>query len=140
MATQAQIGPLQSILCASVANAVSGLSYLSTTDMEVDETNPVPQLFAQVLEFVAVPGQKERLEREIPMAMRRANRNCKGYCGCLLLFSEQEARLVTLVTLWKDTAGGSEWGANSKRFKALLGPYVDRWLRARNFISFFSVG
>lgn len=67
--------------------------------------------------------------------MRAANKESDGFCGCVVLFSEQEARLVTVITLW--TTRHQAKHCNEKRLKRLLEPYVDRWLRVRSFVGFF---
>jgi hypothetical protein len=95
----------------------------------------IPEVFAHGAEFVAVPGQSERLQREIPLVMRAASKESGGFCGCVVLFSEQEARLVTVITLW--TTRDQAKHCNEKRLKRLLEPYVDRWLRVRSFVGFF---
>jgi hypothetical protein len=95
----------------------------------------IPEVFAHGAEFVAVPGESERLQREIPLVMRAANKESGGFCGCVVLFSEQEARLVTVITLW--TTRDQAKHCNEKRLKRLLEPYVDRWLRVRSFVGFF---
>src|SRR5208282_2084253 len=59
-----------------------------------------PLFFADGVEFVALPGESEKLHREIPLVIRDANGESDGFLGCIVLFSEQEARLVTVITLW----------------------------------------
>lgn len=137
MATQVPITNLQSIVCAAVqANPTcrSGKSNGPTT-----QESFAPRLFAHMVEFVTLPGQAERLQAEIPLALRRANGRSDGFAGCIVMFSEQEARLVTLITLWRDGNHTNECNGNSTRLKTLLAPYVDRWLRARSFHTFVSL-
>jgi len=91
---------------------------------------------AHSVEFVALPGRAEGVQLEITAAMRHAFGAADGFMGCMVLVSEQESRLVTVITLW----GGSrrsEWcNESEKRLQKWLAPYVDRWLRTRKHVSF----
>ena len=89
------------------------------------------------VEFVTLPGQSDRLRTEIPFLVRAANEKSRGFSGCLVLVSEQEARLVTVITLWMTRDGEKE--CHEKRLKRQLEPYVDRWLRTRRFVTFLSM-
>jgi len=137
VATQVPIANLQSLVCAAVQAAPDRRSGKSTGPPAQESS--VPRLFAHVVEFVAPPGKAERLQTEIPLALRRANGRSEGFAGCIVLFSEQEARLVTLITLWRDGNHANECNGNSTRLKTLLAPYVDRWLRTRSFHTFVSL-
>jgi len=96
----------------------------------------IPQVLALGVEFVALPGEPDRLQREIPQLVRDANGKSESFRGCMVLFSEQEVRLVTVITLWSGRGRAGE--CNEKRLKRLLEPYVDRWLRIRSFVAFLS--
>ena len=97
-----------------------------------------PQLFAHMVEFVALPGQTENLQTKIPLAIRHTSGESDGFSGCIVLFSEYEARLVTVITLWAEESRGSQSNGNVNRLKRLLEPYVDRWMRARSFVTLVS--
>lgn len=58
-----------------------------------------PEVIAHGVEFVALPGKAEKLQAVIPEATRKALGNSHGFSDCLVLVSEQEARLVTVITL-----------------------------------------
>jgi hypothetical protein len=137
VATQVPIANLQSIICAALPANPNRRPDKSSGAATGESSSP--RLFAHIVEFVALPGQAERLQTEIPLALRRANSRSEGFSGCIVLFSEQEARLVTLITLWEDGDHTNEWDGNSKHLKTLLKPYVDRWLRARSFRTFVSL-
>jgi hypothetical protein len=115
-------------------------SSLANRRLPSDSTgeSPAHEVFAHGVEFVALPGETEKLQKEIPVAMREVNRNSKGFSGSMVLFSEQEARLVTVITLWRGSEPDKECDENSTQLKRLLEPYVDRWLRTRRFVTFVS--
>jgi hypothetical protein len=99
------------------------------------ETESV-QVFAEALEFVALPGASERLQRKVVSALRDKRANLDHLLNCLVLFSQQEPRLVTVITLWKGTGAANGHEQTSERLKKLIDPFVDRWLRERKFVTF----
>lgn len=98
-----------------------------------------PAVIAQGVEFVARPGMVEQLQKAIPEAMGRALSGCKSFSGCMDFVSEQESRLVTVITLWKGPDRAKQSNQYAKRVKMLLTPYVDRWLRTRRLAAFLTL-
>jgi hypothetical protein len=96
------------------------------------------EVIAHGVEFVALPGEAEKLQKAIPEAIGNALGNSGSFSGCMVLVSEQEARLVTVITLWTGKDRVKQCNENSKRVSRLLLPYVDRWLRARRLAAFLS--
>ena len=86
---------------------------------------------ALCVEFVAKPEEAQRLESAIPPEVVGALKDVTGFAGCLLLVAEHEARLVTVVTLWKGADRARVCEQNVRWVKALLKRYVDRWLRVQ---------
>jgi hypothetical protein len=103
------------------------------------EEGSTRQLLAQGVEFVARPGQAEKLQKAIGQARRNAQNTYDGFVGCLVFVSEQEERLVTLVTLWDGTEEAKQRDENSEQVRKLLEPYVDSWLRAGKFVTSVSM-
>jgi hypothetical protein len=149
VASQVQLGSLQAGTSMSVGMPIQGranrakpasasreFSAVSSLPGEGNFVeSPFPQVFAHSAEFVALPGESKKLQWEIPLLMRAASGDSAGFCGCIVLFSEEETRLVTVITLW---AGRDEAKhCDEKRLKRLLEPYADRWLRVRRFVGFF---
>lgn len=97
---------------------------------------PDSEMLACSVEFVALPGRTEKLRTTIPETMRIALANSGAFCGCMVLLSEQEARLVTVVTFWTGRDRAKQCSQSSKRVESLLLPYVDGWLRTRRMIAF----
>ena len=83
------------------------------------------------VEFVAKPDEARRAESAIPAAVVGALKEVTGFAGCLVLVSEHEARLVTVVTLWKGANRARVCAQNVRWVKALLKPYLDRCLRVQ---------
>ena len=108
-----------------------------------EATSLLPQtastrVYARGLEFVALPGTSEELQTAIPLAVREAGERLEGFCGCMMLFSEQEARLVTVITLWTGENDATRSNEDCNWLAKRIEPYVDRWLRTRNFHTFLS--
>src|ERR1700676_152040 len=57
-------------------------------------------LTALSMDFVAKPAEAQRAQAEIPGAVSLALKGVAGYAGCLALASDQEARLITVITFW----------------------------------------
>ena len=97
------------------------------------------QFHAEGIEFVARPGQAEKLRKAIGLTQRNAQDSGDGFVGRLLFVSAEEKRLVTLVTLWDGTEDHKRRDESSEQVRKLLEPYVDRWLRSGRFVTFFSM-
>lgn len=95
-----------------------------------------PMVVAHAVEFVALPGKATKLRALIPPAMRDAAADSDTFAGCIVLLSEQEARLVTVITLWKAADPTNEYLESCKKLENILEPYVDRWLRSRRLAAF----
>jgi hypothetical protein len=87
------------------------------------------EVCAQSIEFVAVPDMAVRLQATLPGAIRSALQKSEGFAGCAVMVSEEEARLVTVVTFWRGKERSSKANANALWVEQVLDPYIDRQLR-----------
>ncbi len=87
------------------------------------------------IEFVAKPQEAHRVEDAIPAAIAGALKDVTGFAGCLVMISDQEARLVTVVTLWAGHDRMKRCSQNVRWVNALLTPYLDRRLRAQTMVA-----
>lgn len=97
------------------------------------------QFHAEGIDFVARPGQAERLRKAIGLTQRNAPDSSDGFVGRLVFVSAEEERLVTVVTIWDGTEDEKRRDESSERVRRLLEPYVDRWLRNGRFVTFVSM-
>jgi hypothetical protein len=102
----------------------------TSSDSRLSKTG-APCATALSVEFVAKPGETHRAQSAIPAALAGALRNVSGFAGCLVMISEQEARLVTVITLWVGNDRAKQCGENARWVHKLLAPYVDRCLRVQ---------
>ena len=141
MATQVQIATVPVKPCRSTHPEMHSVYQNSRTgphvavDEWVQEVSS-PMVVAHAVEFVALPGKATKLRDRIPPAMRDAVADADTFAGCIVLLSEQEARLVTVITLWKAGNEASDCLESCKKLETALEPYVDRWLRSRKLSAF----
>ena len=100
-----------------------------------DAATATSSLTALSVEFVAVPSEAKHVRDVIPADLEAALQVLDGYKGCMVLVSDQEARLVTVITLWSGSDGLKQCRENAKWVKRLLTPYVDRWLRTQTQVT-----
>ena len=89
------------------------------------------QVTALSIEFVAKPQEAHRAQLAIPSALAAAFKEVTGFAGCLVMVSDQEARLLTVVTLWSGDERQKLCNENLRWVRALLATYVDRCLRVQ---------
>jgi hypothetical protein len=94
-----------------------------------------PAVTALSVEFVAKPQEARRVEATIPAAVVGALKDVTGFAGCLVMISDQEARLVTVVTLWAGNDRAKYCSQNVRWVHALLKPYLDRCLRVQTMVA-----
>ena len=97
----------------------------------VSQPEANPALTALSVEFVAKPHEAQRAEQSIPATIDATLRELGGYAGCLVMISNQEARLITVVTFWREPDGAQRCKENAGWVNALLKPYMDRCLRSQ---------
>jgi hypothetical protein len=90
---------------------------------------------AMSVEFVAKPQEAHRAQSAIPSALAGALKEVTGFAGCLVMVSDQEARLLTVVTLWSGNDRHKRCAENARWVHALLAPYVDRRLRVQTLVA-----
>src|SRR6266478_5329187 len=98
-------------------------------------TSSVPAVTALSVEFVAKPREAQQVEAAIPSAIAGAFKDVTGFAGCLVMISDHEARLITVVTLWAGDDREKRCGENIRWIRALLAPYLDRCLRVQTMFA-----
>ena len=118
------------------AASVSPQNSPGTPRTTVSGTARTSRVTALSVEFVAKPQEAHRVESAIPSAIAGALKDVTGFAGCLVMISDQEARLVTVVTLWAGEDRAKRCRENLRWVNALLAPYVDRCLRVQTLATF----
>lgn len=98
------------------------------------------QVTALSIEFVAKPREAHHAQLAIPGALTGALKDVTGFAGCLVMVSDQEARLLTVVTLWTGKERQKLCGVSLRWVRALLAPYLDRCLRVQTLNAHLPLG
>lgn len=92
-------------------------------------------LAAFSFEFVAKPEEAADATLVLPAAVQSGLEDVAGFAGSLVMVSDQEARLITVVVFWEGTEARRGGAQVARRVRALLGPYLDRCLRVQNLLA-----
>jgi hypothetical protein len=92
-------------------------------------------LLALSLEFVAKPNTTASMKSQLPLALKQTLGEVPGFSGSLVLISDQESRLVTVITFWSGHDRVMRCAENRRWVHALLKPYIDGCLRGRTHFS-----
>jgi hypothetical protein len=118
----------------SLDSRITSLPHFRAFDGRKDEPSSAAaaaSVTALSVEFVAKPQEAHRVQSAIPTAIAHALEGVTGFAGCLVMISEQEARLVTVITLWVGSDRQKQCRDNARWVQKLLTPYLDRWLRVQ---------
>jgi hypothetical protein len=102
-----------------------------SSDGAILKSPQVSAVTAHAVEFVAKPSEAHKVQSALPLAITNALGVIHGFSGCMVMVSDQEARLVTVVTFWMGHDRVKICGDNERWVNALLAPYLDRRLRAQ---------
>lgn len=108
---------------------------VQTVGRAAGRANLVETTTALSVEFVAKPGAAQTVRELVPGDIEAAFGDVEGYAGCMILTSDQEARLVTVITMWSGAERARRCNENTKWVRGLLKPYVDRWLRTQTLVT-----
>lgn len=86
-------------------------------------------------EFVAKPEQAAKAVLDLPAGMQSGLEDFAGFAGSLVMVSDLEARLITVIIFWQGSAARRSCAQSVRRVRAILAPYVDRCLRAQNLLA-----
>ncbi|HKW32669.1 MAG TPA: hypothetical protein VJN92_06665 [Candidatus Acidoferrum sp.] len=89
-------------------------------------------LTAFSFEFVAKPDQAASAPLLLPAAIQSGLEDIAGFAGSLVMVSDQEARLITVIIFWNGAEARRSCERSMRRVRALLAPYMDRCLRMQN--------
>lgn len=90
---------------------------------------------ALTIEFVAKPDKAASAPALLPAAITGALGDVTGFAGCLVMVSDQESRLITVVTFWAGNDSQKCCAENLRWVRALLSNYVDRCLRVQTMVA-----
>ena len=93
------------------------------------------RLTAFSFEFVAKPEKAPGAPLSLPAAIQSGLEDINGFAGSLVMVSDQEARLITVIIFWEGSEARRSCALSLRRVRALLAPYLDRCLRTQNMLA-----
>ncbi len=84
------------------------------------------------IEFVSKPQEAYRLRTAIPAAINSALGQVAGFAGSLLLITDKEPRLVTVITFWEGENRAELSNNSAPWVRKLLAPFLDHCLQVRS--------
>ncbi len=93
------------------------------------------RLTAFSFEFVAKPERSTSAPVSLPAAIQSGLEDVTGFAGSLVMVSDQEARLITVIIFWEGSEARKSCAQSLRRLRALLAPYLDRCLRMQNMLA-----
>ena len=87
------------------------------------------------VEFVAKPNHAGQIRDSLSAAITATFKGAPNFAGCAVMVSEQEQRLVTILTFWHGVSSISLPPESVLRVSKLLDPYMDRKLRVQTMHS-----
>ncbi|HKW64530.1 MAG TPA: hypothetical protein VJN89_18400 [Candidatus Acidoferrum sp.] len=121
----------------SSEESVASFPAISNTECRVEgPIAPAANAFtAFSFEFVAKPEQAVDATLLLPAAIQSGLEDIAGFAGSLVMVSDHEARLITVIIFWSGTEARRNCERSVRRVRALLAPYMDRCLRAQNMLA-----
>ena len=109
------------------------------SDVRFEVASPITRaanrLTAYSFEFVAKPDQAGAATLSLPAAIQSGLEDIAGFAGSLVMVSDQETRLITVIILWSGAEARRSCERSVRRVRALLAPYMDRCLRVQNLFA-----
>lgn len=103
--------------------------------VEAPIARAVSALTAFSFEFVAKPEQAASAPLLLPAAIQSGLEDITGFAGSLVMVSEHEARLITVIIFWSGSEARRNCERIVRRVRTLLAPYMDRCLRMQNLLA-----
>ena len=121
----------------SSENSVGSFRDVSSSRFQVTSTaaRACNGLIVFSFEFVAKPEQAADATLFLPAAIQSGLEDIAGFAGSLLMVSDQEARLITVIIFWSGAEARRSCERSMRRVRTLLAPYMDRCLRVQNMLA-----
>lgn len=91
------------------------------------------------IEFVAKPNESHRVHALLPAAITGTLEGVAGFGGCAVMASNQEERLITVLTFWQGNLCASAAALNAGWICKLIERYMDRRLRVQTMRTHFAM-
>jgi hypothetical protein len=110
---------------------------LSSLGSPLHSSRPeVSQTMVHSVQFVATPKAALVAPTAIQSAVTQTLNEVTGFRGCLVMISDQEKRLVTVLTFWFGENRSRYCNENVSWIYRLIAPYLDHFLRAQTLSAY----
>ncbi len=109
----------------------TGPAFVSNPSEEISKHDE--SVIALRAEFVLKPGNEEYVQREIDLILANSFGRDRQFLQALVLVSEMESRLVTVITFWQASGFTEARERRVVRLRQKLQPYLDQSLRVQTF-------
>lgn len=127
---------LQNHISSSAGPRLLDITGSSSNSYDFAARRLASSIAALSIEFVAKPNEAHKIQTALPAAIQGALGEVAGFAGSFVLIANHEARLVTVVTLWRGEDRAKRCGENVRWVRALLAPYLDRCLRVQTLAAY----
>jgi len=103
-------------------------------DVRTEQHDGVTALRA---DFVAKPEAIENVREGIEARVRSGWGEESGFLNGMVLVSDQEARLTTLITFWRSDALAQDRESKVRWLRKILNPFLDRCLSVQTNCTYF---
>ena len=93
------------------------------------------QVVALRAEFVVKPGQEERVRETIDSILENSFGSDQEFLQALVLVSELESRLVTVLTFWQSSRFAEARERRVQWLRQKMAPYLDQTLRVQSYLA-----
>ena len=117
-----------------VGDLGTGPAFVSNPSKRKEAINvPSEPVTALRAEFVIKPGNEERVRETIELMLANSFCRDRQFLHALVLVSEMESRLVTVLTFWQSGGFAEARERRVIRMRQKLAPLLDQSLRVQSF-------
>ena len=91
------------------------------------------EVIALRAEFVVKPGKEEKVTETIDLILNHSFGRDREFLQALVLVSEHESRLVTVITFWKSAGFAESRERRVHWLRQKLEPYLDQSMRVQTY-------
>ena len=116
-----------------VGDLGTGPAFVSNPSKTKEESNQSERVTALRAEFVIKPGNEKKVRETIELILGNSFSRDPQFLQALVLVSEMEARLMTVLTFWHSNGFAEARDSRVARMRQKLHPFLDQSMRVQSF-------
>ena len=116
-----------------VGDLGTGPAFVSNPSKTKEESNQSERVTALRAEFVITPGNEKKVREAIELILGNSFSRDPQFLQALVLVSEMEARLMTVLTFWHSNGFAEARDRRIARMQEKLHPFLDQSMRVQSF-------